>query len=282
MTLAEPAVIRFAPSPSGYLHLGHAYSALFSWAQAQKLNGRFLLRIEDIDTTRCRKSFEEAIYTDLKWLGLKWEEPVRIQSRHMDDYKGALQRLDDKNLIYPCFCTRKEIQAEILRSGKAPHGPEGHIYPGICRNLSSAQSEEKITLGQSYALRLKMDKAIDLTGPLTWQDLAVGTIEATPERFGDVVLARKDINTSYHLSVTIDDALQNVNCVTRGKDLFEATHIHRLLQALLELPVPTWHHHDLICDEKGNRLAKRHNALAIRELRERGHSPQEVAAMAGI
>ena len=282
MINAQPTILRFAPSPSGYLHLGHAYSALFSATQAEKLKGRFLLRIEDIDTTRCRKSFEDAIYEDLGWLGVRWEEPVRIQSQHMDDYKKAIEKLDDKSLIYPCFCTRKEIQAEIQRSGKAPHGPDGQIYPGTCSNLSQTQRQDKIDQGQPYALRLNMKKSIKLAGPLTWQDMAAGQIEATPEDFGDVILARKDISTSYHLSVTVDDALQDVNYITRGRDLFEATHVHRLLQALLGLPVPTWHHHDLICDDKGARLAKRHNALAIRELRERGHTPKEVLAMVGF
>ncbi len=282
MTIAQPAVIRFAPSPSGYLHLGHAYSALFSHAQAQNLNGRFLLRIEDIDTTRCRKLFEDAIYEDLGWLGLKWEEPVRIQSEHMSDYKEALRELETNNLIYPCFCTRKEIQTQIQQSSKAPHGPDGFIYPGTCRKLPSDLREEKIKQGQAYALRLDMNKAIEITGPLFWQDLSAGEFKATPEIFGDIVLARKDIATSYHLSVTLDDALQGISCITRGKDLFEATHIHCLLQALLGLPKPVWHHHNLICDEEGNRLAKRHNALAIRELREKGHSPEDVLAMVGF
>ncbi|MEH6629943.1 MAG: tRNA glutamyl-Q(34) synthetase GluQRS [Halopseudomonas aestusnigri] len=282
MTILQPAALRFAPSPSGFLHLGHAYSALFSRAQAQALNGRFLLRIEDIDTTRCRKHFEDAIYEDLNWLGIKWDEPVRIQSQHMDDYKKALKKLEDKNLIYPCFCTRKEIRTEIEQSGKAPHGPDGLIYPGICKKLSANQRQDKINNGQVYALRLDMNKSIELAGSLFWHDISAGRIKAAPEEFGDVVLARKDISTSYHLSVTVDDALQGITCITRGKDLFEATHIHRLLQALLELPVPNWHHHDLICDDEGNRLAKRYNALSIRELKEKGHTAKEVLAMAGV
>ncbi|MFD2204408.1 tRNA glutamyl-Q(34) synthetase GluQRS [Kiloniella antarctica] len=282
MISAQPIILRFAPSPSGYLHLGHAYSALFSATQAQKLKARLLLRIEDIDTTRCRKSFEDAIYEDLRWLGIKWEEPVRIQSQHMNDYKKALDQLDEQHLLYPCFCTRKEIQAEIKQSGKAPHGPDGLIYPGTCKKIPLGQRQEKIDQGHPYALRLDMKKSIELTGPLYWRDVSAGQIKATPEDFGDVVLARKDIATSYHLAVTVDDALQEVNYITRGKDLFEATHIHRLLQALLVLPVPTWHHHNLIYDDTGTRLAKRHNALALRELRERGQNPKQVTAMAGF
>ncbi|KKJ78063.1 glutamyl-tRNA synthetase [Kiloniella litopenaei] len=280
-TLPQP-IFRFAPSPSGYLHLGHAYSALFSWTQAQKNNAQFMLRIEDIDTTRCRKEFTEAIYEDLAWLGLTWVDPPRIQSEHMEDYQQALTKLENQGLLYPCFCTRKEIQQEVQQSGRAPHGPDGLIYPGTCRNLSATEKDERLARGDSYALRLDTTKACALTGDLFWKDQSKGKIKATPEIFGDVVLARKDIHTSYHLSVAVDDALQNISCVTRGTDLFEATHIHRLLQALLKLPVPTWHHHDLIHDKDGNRLAKRHNALAIRELRARGNSLEDIKKMAGV
>ncbi|WP_085900982.1 tRNA glutamyl-Q(34) synthetase GluQRS [Kiloniella majae] len=282
VTTLPQQIFRFAPSPSGHLHLGHAYSALFSWVQAREHGARFILRIEDIDTTRCRKEFTEAIYKDLSWLGLKWPEPPRIQSEHMDEYHKALTKLHSQNLLYPCFCTRKEIQNEVQQSGRAPHGPDGIIYPGTCRNLSLAQREKRITQGDSYALRLDMAQACNLAGELYWQDVRRGKIKATPEIFGDVVLARKDIHTSYHLSVTVDDALQNISCITRGTDLYEATHIHRLLQALLKLPVPIWHHHDLIHDEEGNRLAKRHNALAIRELRDQGQSPEDIKRMVGI
>ena len=280
-TLPQP-VFRFAPSPSGYLHLGHAYSALFSWVQAQKNDAQFILRIEDIDTTRCRKEFTEAIYEDLAWLGLTWADPPRIQSEHMEDYQQALTKLEDQGLLYPCFCTRKEIQQEVQQSGRAPHGPDGLIYPGTCRNLPLSQREKRLARGDSYALRLDTTKACALTGDLSWEDQSKGKIKATPEIFGDIVLGRKDIHTSYHLSVTVDDALQNISCVTRGTDLFEATHIHRLLQALLELPVPTWHHHDLIHDKDGNRLAKRHNALAIRELRSQGNTPEDIKKMVGV
>ncbi|WP_120497806.1 tRNA glutamyl-Q(34) synthetase GluQRS [Kiloniella sp. EL199] len=282
ITTLPQQIFRFAPSPSGYLHLGHAYSALYSWTQAQKNDAQFILRIEDIDTTRCRKEFAEAIYEDLSWLGLKWPDLPRVQSEHMDDYQQALTKLKDHNLLYPCFCTRKEIQNEVQQSGRAPHGPDGLIYPGTCRNLSLSQRERRIAQGDGYALRLNMARACPLAGELYWLDQRKGKIKATPEIFGDIVLARKDIHTSYHLSVTVDDALQNISCITRGTDLFEATHIHRLLQALLKLPVPTWHHHDLIHDDKGNRLAKRHNALAIRELREQGKNPDDIKKMVGL
>ncbi|KLN62360.1 glutamyl-tRNA synthetase [Kiloniella spongiae] len=282
MTSLPSQIFRFAPSPSGHLHLGHAYSALFSWTQAQKHNAQFILRIEDIDTTRCRKEYADAIYEDLSWLGLNWTKPPRIQSEHTEDYDQALIKLKEQDLLYPCFCTRKDIQNEVRQSNRAPHGPDGLIYPGTCKNLSLSQREERIAQGESYALRLNMARARTLTGELYWLDEREGNIKATPEIFGDVVLARKDIHTSYHLSVTVDDALQNISCITRGTDLFEATHIHRLLQAVLKLPVPTWHHHELIHDEEGNRLAKRHNSLAIRELRGQGKSPEDIKEMVGI
>ena len=282
MTTLPTQIFRFAPSPSGYLHLGHAYSALFSWTQAQKHDAQFILRIEDIDTTRCRKEFTEAIYEDLSWLGLEWRDTPRNQSEHMDDYQRALKKLEDQDLLYPCFCTRKEIQNEVQQSGRAPHGPDGLIYPGTCRSLSATERKNRIAQGDSYALRLNTAQACALAGELYWHDERKGKVRATPEIFGDVVLARKDIHTSYHLSVTVDDALQNISCITRGTDLFEATHIHRLLQALLKLPVPTWHHHDLLHDEEGNRLAKRHNALAIRELRKQGKNPDDIRTMVGL
>ncbi|WP_343560509.1 tRNA glutamyl-Q(34) synthetase GluQRS [Kiloniella sp. b19] len=279
-------IFRFAPSPSGLLHLGHAHSALFSWSEAQKAGGRFLLRIEDIDTTRCKPEFTEILMEDLHWLGLEWETPVRVQSRHMKAYRDALDKLDAMGLIYPCFCTRKEIQKEIAEAGRAPHGPDGPLYPGLCRNLTEQEQKERIEKGQIPALRLNMNKALQAAkaekSPLVWQDKRAGEQKATPELLGDVVLARKDIGTSYHLSVVVDDAIQGITEITRGEDLFHATHLHRLLQALLELPVPVWHHHSLIADEKGQRLAKRNNALAISTLRDWGHSARDVRAMAGF
>jgi glutamyl-Q tRNA(Asp) synthetase len=284
--MSAPEVTRFAPSPSGYLHLGHAYSALFT-ARAAGQGGRFLLRIEDIDGGRARPEFEAAIFEDLAWLGLAWETPVRRQSDWMADYARALAQLEARGLIYPCFCTRKEIAAEISRAAAAPHGPGESLYPGTCRHLSASLREERKESGELYALRLDMERALaeaeaDHGGPLTWHDRARGTQVCDPRPQGDVVLARKDIATSYHLSVVVDDAAQGVSLVTRGEDLFESSHVHRLLQQLLGLPLPDYHHHRLIADETGQRLAKRSDALAIRALRETGHSPAEVIAMTGV
>ena len=275
-------VTRFAPSPTGLLHLGHAHSALFAWRAAQEAGGRFLLRIEDIDAGRSRPEYEEALYQDLAWLGLTWPTPVRRQSEHLDDYRAALDRLAASRLLYPCFCTRHDIADEIARSGGAPQGPDGAIYPGICKRLSEPERARRIAAGEPYALRLDVAKALALAGPLHWHDRAKGDVAATPEIFGDVVLARKDIATSYHLSVTVDDALQGVTLVTRGEDLFAATHVHRLLQALLDLPTPDYHHHGLIVDAAGRRLAKRDDARAIRSYKEAGHSAGEVRTMAGF
>jgi len=205
---------RFAPSPTGFLHLGHAYSALYSVAQGD----RFILRIEDIDTTRCKPDFIAALYEDLQWLGLSWQTPVRHQSQHMADYHTALQTLEDRGLLYPCFCTRKEIQVEINRSPTAPHGPDGFHYPGTCRTLSRQQRDDKKAQGMPYALRLNMDKAIQQAGALHWHDHHKGQQQATPEIFGDVILARKETPTSYHLAVTLDDHIQGITRVTRGED----------------------------------------------------------------
>ena len=271
------AVTRFAPSPTGHLHLGHAYSALFAESQGT----RFLVRIEDIDTGRCRPNFGHAILDDLAWLGLAWETPVRRQSAHMDDYASALSALAARDLLYPCFCTRKDIQAEINAAGHAPHGPDGPIYPGVCRNLPSAEREKRIAIGTPHALRLKMDKAIAATGPLVWHDAEAGPQQARPAIFGDVVLARKDTPTSYHLAVTVDDYLQGVTLVTRGQDLFEASHVHRLLQALLGYNSPAYNHHKLLTDSQGNRLAKRDKAQTLQSLRAVGYTPAEVRALAG-
>ena len=283
MTGTEDTVVtRFAPSPTGLLHLGHAHSALFAWTLAKRHGGRFLLRIEDIDGPRCRPEFEEAILEDLAWLGLDWESPVLRQSDRLPIYWTALDRLEDRGLVYPCFCTRKEIQAEIAQAPSAPHGPDGPLYPGTCRLLTAETQESRISAGDSFALRLDAAKAQEAVGTLTWNDVAHGVQTACPERHGDVVLARKDIATSYHLSVVLDDAEQGVSLVTRGEDLFPATHVHRLLQALLGLPIPRWHHHGLITDSSGERLAKRNDALSIRALRETGKTPAEVRALAGF
>lgn len=280
------AVTRFAPSPTGLLHLGHAHAALFAAAAAGP-GGRFILRIEDIDGTRCRPEFEAAILEDLAWLGLDWERPVRRQSEHMADYAAALDRLRAQELLYPCFCTRRKIQAEIERAGAAPHvsptlGPDGPLYPGTCRGLTTDERHARIEQGIPYAWRLDMARAIRKTGPLTWNDRGKGTVDARPEMFGDVVLARKETPASYHLAVTVDDALQGVTLVTRGEDLFDSTHVHRLLQALLILPVPEYRHHGLIADESGKRLAKRDKAATLRALREAGKTSAEVRALAGF
>ncbi len=294
MTTPSQTVTRFAPSPTGYLHLGHAYSALFAAKKAKEENGRMLLRIEDIDAGRARPEFEAAIMEDLAWLGLTWEEPVRRQSEHLDDHRTALILLEDRRLLYPCFCTRKEIQAEIENSGIAPHaaptgpnmGPDGPIYPGTCRGLSIEERRRKEAEGRPYALRLDMAAAVARAavdgGPLTWTDREKGTVIAEPEIFGDVVLARKDTPTSYHLAVTLDDHVQEVTLVTRGEDLFQATHVHRLLQVLLRLETPDYHHHKLLTTEGGERFAKRDKSQTIRALREAGKTPEEVRAMAGM
>jgi glutamyl-Q tRNA(Asp) synthetase len=299
-----PDVTRFAPSPTGLLHLGHAYAALFAERCAREAagespppvnirredslaaGGRFLLRIEDIDKIRCRSEFEAALLEDLAWLGLDWETPVRRQSEHMDDYRNALARLEAEGLVYPCFCTRREIAAEVAAAAAAPHlasvGPDGPLYPGTCRARTADERRERIAAGIPYALRLDMAEASRRVGGLSWTDRARGEQIARPEIFGDVVLARKEIPTSYHLAVTVDDALQDVTLVTRGEDLFAATHIHRLLQTLLGLPTPDYFHHRLIVGPDGKRFAKRDETLTIRALREAGRTPAEVRALAGV
>jgi glutamyl-Q tRNA(Asp) synthetase len=269
-------VTRFAPSPTGYLHVGHAYAAIFAQRAAREAAGRFLLRIEDIDAGRCRPEFEAAIFEDLAWLGLAWETPVRRQSQHIGAYAAALARLDAMGLIYPCFCTRAEIRAEVARAADAPQGPDGPIYPGTCRTLSADERAERKARGETYALRLDMRRALTHVPTLTWHDRARGRIVAAPETFGDVVLARKDVPTSYHLAVTLDDAAQGVTLVTRGEDLAPATDIHRLLQALLGLPTPDYHHHKLLHDDSGRRLAKRDRATTLRELRAAGRTAEDV------
>jgi glutamyl-Q tRNA(Asp) synthetase len=271
-------ITRFAPSPTGYLHLGHAYAALFAYEAARARGGRFLLRIEDIDPVRCKLEFTEAIFEDLRWLGLTWEEPVRRQSQHMDDYAAALAKLKGIGLLYPCFCSRRDIEHEVMASAGAPHlalhGPDGPVYPGSCRNLGDDERAERLRRTEAN-WRLDVAKAFAMTGPLSWSDRTAGRVEASPLDFGDVVLARKDAPTSYHLSVTVDDCLQGVTLVTRGKDLFRATDIHRLLQALLGYPAPEYHHHELVTDAGGRRFAKRDKAVTLRALRAIGMSAAE-------
>lgn len=280
--MAPPLVTRFAPSPTGLLHLGHAHSALLGWRLARAGGGRFLLRIEDIDGTRCREEFVTAIFEDLAWLGVDWEMPVRRQSQHLADYRAALDRLAASGVIYPCFCTRASIRAEVARAGAAPQDGEGAPYPGTCRALDPAERERRLAAGAAFALRLDIAKALALSGPMEWEDESVGCVAADPQALGDVVLARKETPTSYHLAVTIDDALQGVSLVVRGTDLFAATHIHRLLQALLGLPVPRYRHHPLLTDAAGRRYAKRDRALSLRALRDAGAMPAAVRAMAGF
>ncbi|MDP6805501.1 MAG: tRNA glutamyl-Q(34) synthetase GluQRS [Rhodospirillales bacterium] len=279
MIATAPVVTRFAPSPTGYLHLGHGYSALFAVARAREAGGRFLLRIEDIDRGRCRAEYECAAIEDLAWLGLEWEQPVRRQSDHMADYARAIDSLDGLGVLYPCFCTRAEIAAEVAAAARAPHGPDGPRYPGTCRRLSDAERAMRVVGGRAYALRLDVEMATDITGSLSWTDLDKGVIEVRPEAIGDVVIARKDTPTSYHLAVTVDDQLQGVSLVTRGDDLFHATDVHRLLQALLGYATPIYRHHALLSGADGRRLAKRDAAKTLRELRAAGLGPDDVRAL---
>jgi len=280
---SDLTVTRFAPSPTGYLHLGHVRSALQGWRAARGAGGWFLLRLEDIDQTRCRDEYAAAILDDLAWLGLSWDGPVRRQSEHFDDYQRALDRLEAMAVLYPCFCTRREIRDEIARAGEAPHARSGAPYPGTCRGLDWQQRAEKQRSGIDYALRLDLARARALTGPLDWveeQEDGPHRKLADPAPLGDVVLARKDVPTSYHLAVTVDDAVQGVTLVTRGQDLAPATHVHRVLQALLDLPTPCYRHHALVTDAAGRRLSKRDRALTIRSMRESGISPAEILDLA--
>lgn len=266
---------RFAPSPTGYLHLGHAFAARFAAERGQ----RFLLRLEDIDTTRCRPEFSAAILEDLAWLGLAWEPEVWQQSQRLAVYQVALDRLRAQDLLYPCFCTRKEIQAEIAAMGGAPHpGLDGPAYPGTCRHLSPEKRADRMARGLAHCWRLDVARAASQAGPLNWHDLDVGPVSADFAEVGDVVLARKDTPSAYHLAVVVDDAAQGVDLVTRGQDLRAATHLHRLLQALLGLPVPRYAFHSLLLDENGQRFAKRNQSATIRAMREAGQRPSEVWA----
>ncbi len=275
-------VTRFAPSPSGHLHLGHAYAALFAWRLADRPDGRFVLRIEDIDGSRSKSAFEDAIYEDLDWLGISWAEPVMRQSERATAYQAALDRLAEMDLLYPCFCTRKDILAEINSSAGAPHshGPDGPIYPGICRDVAASERAARIGADTPFAMRLDIAKAVEIVGELTWHDRVKGEQVVQAEQLGDVVLARKDIASSYHLAVTVDDAAQGISLVTRGDELFRSTHVHRLLQALLGLYAPECHHTPMLTDASGKRLAKRDNALTVRELRRDGISGDAVWALA--
>ncbi|RME15517.1 MAG: tRNA glutamyl-Q(34) synthetase GluQRS [Alphaproteobacteria bacterium] len=278
-------ITRFAPSPTGLLHLGHAFSALTAFDLARARGGRFLLRIEDIDRPRCRPEFEQAIFEDLAWLGLDWPEPVMRQSARGAAYEAALARLAQMGLVYPCSCTRADIRAALSapQEGAAGPGPDGPVYPGTCRGRSME------TRRPGDAVRLDMARAMALAGPLTFDEDGPrhrGRHRRSPAQMvsevGDVVLARKDIGTSYHIAVVVDDAAQQISHVVRGEDLFEATAIHVLLQRLLDLPTPVYHHHRLIRDANGKRLAKRDDARAIRAFRAEGLSPEDVRALVGL
>ena len=287
-----PPVFRFAPSPNGYLHLGHAFSALLNFDAARQAGGRFLLRIEDIDTARCKPEFEAAIYQDLGWLGIAWEAPVRRQSEHLSDYREAVERLSGEALVYPSFESRAEIARLVAqREAQAPwpRDPDGApLYPGAAKLLAADQRARLRDAGEPYALRLDMAKARARAGDLSWvehgegPDGETGTVAARPEAWGDVILARKETPTSYHLSVVIDDALQGVTDVVRGEDLFWSTSVHRLLQKLLGLPPPAYRHHRLIRDAAGRKLSKSTAATGLRELRAAGATPAEIRRLVGL
>ncbi|MDB5365096.1 MAG: gluQ [Rhodospirillales bacterium] len=271
---------RFAPSPTGRLHLGHAFSALFAWRSAGS-DGTCLLRIEDIDPDRCRAVYEHAIYEDLAWLGLTWPVPVRRQSEHLDDYHAALTRLILMGVAYPCFCSRQDV----ARAATA-HGPEGAIYPGTCRTLDAATRAERIARGEAHSFRLDVAKSAAITGPLFWDEEGEGRIEVDPTIFGDPVIARRARfsearPTSYHLAVTVDDHLQAIDLVPRGRDLFLATHVHRLLQALLGYAAPRYAHHALVLDGDGEKLSKRDRSTALADLRAAGWTVADVKQRIG-
>jgi glutamyl-Q tRNA(Asp) synthetase len=280
------SVFRFAPSPNGYLHVGHALSALINFEMAKAQGGRLLLRIEDIDASRCRPEYEAAMYEDLAWLGIYWEEPARRQSDHFGEYRAALQKLEGQGLVYPSFESRAEI-ARLVGEREA-HGPWARdpdgapLYPGVAKSIPAEERERRIAAGEPYALRLDMKAAIARVGSLTWQEHAHGPVAASPEAWGDVVLARKETPTSYHLSVVVDDALQGATHVVRGQDLYWATSVHRLLQHLLGLPVPRYHHHRLVVDGEGKKLSKSTRATALRDLRAQGVTPADIRAMIGL
>ncbi|MBR5888261.1 MAG: tRNA glutamyl-Q(34) synthetase GluQRS [Akkermansia sp.] len=275
--MAAQVVTRFAPTPSGPLHVGHLLAALQARRLADEHGGRCLLRIEDIDVTRSRsREWVELMYEDLAWLDLHFDGEVMVQSKRFDIYASALAQLREAGLLYPCFCTRSEIKAQIAEMGRAPHSSLGYLYPGTCRNLPQELVAERLTRGDSHAWRIDMQRVQELIGCPEWIDLHRGTQRCVPTEYGDVVLARKEMPASYHLAVVVDDAAQGVTHVTRGEDLFEATHIHRALQAVLHLPVPLYAHHGLLCDNAGKRLAKRDGARSLASLRAAGFTPQAV------
>jgi glutamyl-Q tRNA(Asp) synthetase len=266
-------VTRFAPSPTGYLHLGHAYAAWAAWKWARRVGGILRLRLEDIDAGRCRPEYAAAIPEDLVWLGLDWDGDIRTQSAHLPEYRAALDRLAGRGLLYPCFCSR----AEIARAQAAPHGAEA-VYPGTCKRLDGGERDERIAAGAPYAMRLDVSRALKGGPKLRFFEEGVGWVAARPAALGDVVLARRDVPTSYHLCVVHDDAVQGVTHVIRGEDLRMATHIHVLLQFLLGVATPVYRFHRLITDEAGKRLAKRDQAASLRGMRAAGVSAAELRA----
>jgi glutamyl-Q tRNA(Asp) synthetase len=287
-----PPVFRFAPSPNGYLHLGHAFSALLNFDMARKAGGRLLLRMEDVDAARCRPEYEAAIYEDLEWLGITWEQPVRRQSEHFDDYRAALAKLESWHLIFPSFESRAEIARMVADRDvreRWPRDPDGApIYPGAARQMPAEERAARIADGEPYAVRLDMEKAMEWTGPLHWSETGAGPggetgeIAADPAAWGDVIVGRKDTPTSYHLAVVVDDALQGITHVVRGQDLFWSTSVHRLLQALLGLPAPVYCHHKLILDSDGRKLAKSTQSTGLRELRAGGATPADIRKLVGL
>ncbi len=287
-----PPVFRFAPSPNGYLHLGHALSALLNFDMARASGGRLLLRIEDIDQTRCRPEYEAAIYEDLAWLGITWEEPVRRQSEHFDEYRKALRQLEERRLTFPSFESRSELARMVSdRESHArwPRDPDGApLYPGTARVMAAAEREARLAQSEAYAIRLDMISAMEWAGALRWNETGAGpggetgTVIADPAAWGDAILGRKDTPTSYHLSVAVDDALQGVTHVVRGQDLFWSTSVHRLLQELLGLAAPVYHHHRLMLDTEGRKLAKSTQSTGLRELRAQGMTPKDIRRLVGL
>ncbi len=272
-------VTRFAPSPTGELHLGSAYSARIAWRRARDAGGTFLVRIEDIDIRRCRREYETAMLADLRWLGLAWDGEVRRQSDHFADYGRVMDRLDARGLVYPCFCTRADIAASTTAPHPTTMGPDGPLYPGTCRHLSNEERRRRIAAGIEHCMRFDCARAAEQAGAYSFHDETLGWIEGRPLLMGDFVIARKDTPTSYHLSVTVDDHLQGVTLVTRGIDLLPSTHVHALLQKLLGYAAPQYAHHPLLTDASGRRFAKRDRDLTIRALRESGRTPAEVFEM---
>ncbi len=275
---AERPATRFAPSPSGRLHVGHVLAAVEARRLADELGGVCRLRIEDIDGQRCRPEYAALLLDDLAWLGLSFDGEVSVQSARMDVYRQALEKLKAMGVLYPCFCTRKRIAERLAEMPRAPHGSACDMYPGTCRSMEADERAARLAEGEAHAWRLDCCRVQDMTGELEWLDLNAGPQVCEPSRLGDVILARKDFPVSYHLAVTVDDAEQGITHVTRGADLFESTHVHRVLQALLGLPVPVWKHHGLLCDENGKRLAKRDGARSLESLRSAGMEPGRLLA----